>query len=214
MSEKKFINLSGQYYLDSLTEEQLAQNPFDQFKKWFHEVKEKGMDYPEAMNIATVNAEGQISSRIVLMKTIEEDGIVFFTNYDSHKGKDLAFNPNIAANFFWAGMERQVRIEGVVEKTTREESQAYFDTRPRGSQMGAWISKQSDTVTTREEMETTFADFEKEHEGKDLEVPPFWGGYKIKIQKFEFWQGRPSRLHDRLVYDLVDDNWEIKRLWP
>ena len=214
MSEKKFINLSGQYNLDSLEESQIDPNPINQFKYWFAEICEKGIDHPEAMNIATSSKEGRISSRIVLMKTIEEDGIIFFTNYESHKAKEMEINPFIAANFFWGAMERQVRIEGKVEKISQEESQAYFATRPRGSQMGAWISKQSDKVATREEMEKALAAFEKEYEGKDLEVPPFWGGFKLKIDRIEFWQGRPSRLHDRLVYELAGADWKIKRLWP
>lgn len=214
MAEKKFINLSGQYHLSSLDKDQLAMDPMVQFRKWFAEVCEQGVDYPEAMNIATSNSEGRLSSRIVLMKTIEDDGIIFFTNYESHKGQEMEENPYVAANFFWGAQERQVRIEGKVEKISREESQAYFETRPRGSQMGAWISQQSYEAVSREEMEAKLAEFEKEHEGKAIEVPPFWGGYKIKVDRMEFWQGRPNRLHDRLAYELIDGKWDLKRLWP
>jgi len=214
MNEKKFINHSGQYHLSSLDEKDLMSNPMDQFKQWFEDICNQGQEHPEAVNIATINAQGRISSRVVLMKKIEDDGIIFFTNYNSQKAKEMDAHPQIAATFFWGSQEKQVRMEGKVSRISRQESQAYFETRPRGSQIGAWVSKQSDQVTSRLQMEETLAEFEKELEDKQVSLPPFWGGYKLVIDKIEFWQGRPSRLHDRLVYELVNSTWEIKRLWP
>lgn len=214
MSEKKYVTDSGQYYLDSLTEAQILKDPIEQFKNWFSEINEKEISYPEAMTISTAGKDGRVSSRVVLMKIIEEDGLVFFTNYESEKATMLQENPFIACNFFWKEMQRQVRIEGKVSKISKEESNAYFQTRPKGSQIGAWISKQSGPVSSREEMDEAYAAFEQKHADEVIEVPPFWGGFKVEAMKWEFWQGRPSRLHDRIVFEKEASEWKVSRLWP
>lgn len=209
-----FIDYRDEYNLDQLSKKDVNVDPMKQFRTWFHEAKTAECDYPEAFNLATSDKDGVISSRIVLMKLIEEDGFVFFTNYDSHKASNMENNQHIAASFFWTKLERQVRFQGTIEKVDREVSEAYFATRPRGSQLSAWVSKQSQEAESREEMEALKAEMEAKFEGKEIPAPPFWGGYKITIHNVEFWQGRPSRLHDRIVYEKEGNDWNIKRIWP
>jgi pyridoxamine 5'-phosphate oxidase len=209
----KIANIRSDYTMKGLEEEDLHRNPLNQFEKWFEEVLSSGLEEPNAMLLSTVN-NGKPSSRIVLLKDLDF-GFKFFTNYDSKKGQQIAENPNVALTFFWKELERQVRIEGTAEKVTSKESDEYFASRPRGSQIGAWVSQQSAAIASREVLEITHADLERKFEGDDIPRPAHWGGYRVTPNYIEFWQGRPSRLHDRLAYTrLSQDDWKIERLSP
>lgn len=190
-------------------------NPFIQFEKWFKQAIASQALEPNAMNLATLSENGRPTSRIVLLKGVENSQFVFYTNYQSQKGKELEVNPACAINFFWPELERQVRIEGVASRVSAEVSDSYFQSRPRASQIGAWASPQSTMIKERSILEERVLQIEKKY--KDLKVlprPKQWGGYGITPFEIEFWQGRPSRLHDRIVYTLVDDKWTINRLAP
>ena len=191
-------------------------SPIEQFKQWMQESIESQIPEPTAMNLATVNEQGRPTSRIVLLKGIELGGFVFYTNYESRKGKELARNPYACLNFHWVEMERQVRIEGKVEKVPAEVSDKYFHSRPRGSRIGAHVSEQSKAIPGREVLERRYEELvEKYGEEKPVERPSHWGGYVLKPEAVEFWQGRPSRLHDRILYELqADGSWSKKRLSP
>jgi pyridoxamine 5'-phosphate oxidase len=193
-----------------LLEHGASPNPFEQFDLWFADAA--GLPEPNAMALATVT-DGQPSVRMVLLKERDARGFVFFTNYGSRKGRDLTANPHAALLFFWATLQRQIRIEGTVERVAREESAAYFRTRARGAQVGAWASLQSEIVS-REELEARVSEIEAEYEGREVPVPPFWGGFRVKPASFEFWQGRTHRLHDRLRYVPDGAAWRIERLAP
>lgn len=211
------MNLSEirqEYQKKSLEKNAVDANPVHQLEKWLEEAK--GAECPEytAMTVATANAEGQPSMRIVLLKYVKEDSLYFFTNYRSRKGKDLAINNKIAAHFFWPELERQVKIEGFVHKAAPEISDFYFKSRPHDSQISAVISNQSAEVADRETLETLWNEEAKKWEGKEIERPDYWGGYQIKPTRIEFWQGRPYRLHDRIAYQKSIDGWRIKRLAP
>lgn len=191
-------------------------HPFIQFEKWMEQAKEAQIIEPNAMTLATSNASGDVSTRTVLLKGLDELGFQFFTNYDSHKGQDLAANPKASITILWKELERQVCLQGVVEKTSREISAAYFHSRPYGSQIGAWVSeKQSGSIPDRAYLETRDAELrQKFPESEEVPLPDFWGGYRLIPTVIEFWQGRPSRLHDRLSYRKNGDTWEISRLSP
>lgn len=195
-----------------LLESQAAASPFDQFTLWFDQALAAAVPEPNAMTLATVDASGQPSARTVLIKNFDARGFVFFTNYDSRKGHDLAAEPRASLLFFWQPLERQVRIEGTVEKVSEAESDAYYESRPVGSRLGAWASPQSQP-TTREALEANELRY-REQFGDDPPRPPHWGGYRLVPHALEFWQGRPSRLHDRLRYRLTDGQWVIERLAP
>ncbi len=212
--EKPIADIRKEYTKASLLADEVAENPIEQFRKWFDEATSSDVLEPNAMNLAT--ADGQkISSRIVLLKDIDDDGLIFYTNYESNKGKQMADNPVVALNFFWPELERQVRFEGTVEKVNEERSLAYFHSRPRSSQIGAWVSPQSQVIEARDFLEKRVESFDKKFAGKDIPKPEHWGGYKVRPNLIEFWQGRPSRLHDRLVYNLHSTNkWKIERLSP
>jgi pyridoxamine 5'-phosphate oxidase len=200
------------HYLDTKT---VHINPIQQFNIWFDEAQASGITMPEAMSLATVSVDGKPSSRMVLLKEVNEHGFIFFTNYNSRKGKELVHNPNVALLFHWQPMERQVRIEGTVEKVSDEISEAYFQTRPRNSQLSAYISAQSEVVSGREELKRLYNDAEKKFEGHPIPRPEHWGGYLVKPARLEFWQGREGRLHDRVEYILQDNGvWKIQRLAP
>ncbi|WFF38774.1 pyridoxamine 5'-phosphate oxidase [Moraxella nasibovis] len=188
-------------------------NPLEQFKIWLNDAMTAKVNEPTAMNIATVDANGRPSSRMVLLKEVNDDGFVFFSNYDSRKGQALAVNPYISITFFWAELERQVRIEGVVEKLDERSSDEYFDSRPYTSRIGAWASEQSQVIADKSVIVKRAAMFGIKH---PLHVPrpPHWGGYLVRADKVEFWQGRPSRLHDRIRYRLDGDEWVVERLAP
>lgn len=209
-------NIRESYKFDSLEENQAKKNPFDQFKSWFEAYQSLGVKDYNAMAIATVNGQGVPENRIVLLKEMRPEGLVFFTNYNSAKGQSLAQNPNLSALFFWREQERQVRITGKVTKISREESVKYFNTRPYLSQIGAAASDQSKPVDSRTALEDKFNSFMKEFpEGTSVPTPEQWGGYLIRPEAFEFWQGREGRLHDRLEYRLSEEGkWYTQRIQP
>lgn len=208
--------LRKEYSLRSFSEQEAHPNPFKQFEIWFEEAVRSQVNEPNAMHLSTVGADGRPRGRMVLLKGLEENRFIFFTNYNSHKGQELAHNPYAALTFFWAELERQIRIEGKVEKVDTQYADAYFRSRPRGAQIGAWVSAQSQIIPGRHYLEQQIQDWEKKFaEVEDIPRPPYWGGYALCPDYMEFWQGRPNRLHDRLCYRLIaDSNWQISRLSP
>lgn len=212
--EVDVANLRKNYTSGGLNEVDLLENPVDLFKKWLREAVHSEVPEPNAMSLATVSADGSPSARIVLLKGIGEQSIQFYTNYNSNKGKELDMNPYAAVNFWWAELERQVRMKGDVEKVSREESDEYFQSRPRESQLGAWASEQSSEIAGRAELRKSFENIARKFGNDPVPTPDFWGGYEIKLNEIEFWQGRPGRLHDRILYTLENDHWNYKRLQP
>lgn len=202
------------YKRSVLSESTAGNDPFTLFSLWFSEAKEEGEPEPNAMSLATVDKAGQPSVRIVLLKGLIRNEFQFFTNYLSDKGKDIADNNHVALNFFWPKLERQVRIEGIATKLSKEESQSYFQIRPRESQIGAHTSNQSSVVPSREFLEEKFAALSKEWDGKEIPMPEFWGGYSVYPTKIEFWQGRVGRLHDRILFEKQNESWFRSRLSP
>jgi pyridoxamine 5'-phosphate oxidase len=208
-------DIRKEYMLETLDEMGAEANAIRQFDKWWQEATTSTIDEINAMTLATATPDGKPSARIVLLKGYDDNGFVFFTNYESNKGKELAANPNACLVFFWKELERQVRLEGRVEKVSNEESDAYFFSRPQGSQVGAWASPQSTVIDNREVIEANVTKYTSQLELQPLQRPPHWGGYRLKPQLIEFWQGRESRLHDRLQYTLqTNDEWKIERLAP
>lgn len=198
-----------------LTRKNVDPNPFKMFEQWFQEASEAEPVLPEAVSLATATREGRLSSRMVLLKDFDETGFVFYTNYESRKGMELAENPNAALVFYWRQLERQICITGTVSKVSREESEAYFRTRPRGSQIGALTSSQSRVVASREVLEKRFQQLMAEYEGREVPVPSYWGGYRLSPATIEFWQGRSDRLHDRFLYKRQSGGpWQLERLSP
>ncbi|MBI1803224.1 MAG: pyridoxamine 5'-phosphate oxidase [Ignavibacteriae bacterium] len=198
-----------------LDEQTVPPDPITEFKAWYDEATAVQPILPNAMSLATATPDGKPSVRIVLLKSFDAHGFVFYTNYNSRKSKELALNPNVELAFWWPMLEHQVRIEGVVEKVSSQESDEYFQTRPRESQIGAHASPQSDVIATREELDRRMEMLEKQFAGKLVPRPPHWGGYRVKPSRIEFWQGRQSRLHDRIVYTLRGNgSWKIQRLAP
>ena len=190
-------------------------NPFKQFEQWFQAAVAAEPVLPEAVSLATATREGRLSSRMVLLKDFDERGFVFYTNYESRKGAELAENPNAALVFYWRQLERQICITGTVSKVSREESEAYFRTRPRGSQIGALTSSQSQVVASREVLENRFQQLMAEYEGGEIPLPSYWGGYRLSPATIEFWQGRSDRLHDRFLYKRQSSGqWQLERLSP
>jgi pyridoxamine 5'-phosphate oxidase len=189
-------------------------NPFRQFEFWFEQALAAQLLEPNAMTLATVTAEGKPDARIVLLKGFDDRGFVFYTNFHSHKGQQLAANPHAALVFLWGDLERQVRIVGSVEKATNEEADNYFYSRPLGSRLGAWASTQSEVVPSREHLLERMTEFEAQYKDREIPRPEHWGGFRVIPTEFEFWQGRPSRLHDRLRYRLQNGEWGVDRLAP
>jgi pyridoxamine 5'-phosphate oxidase len=211
----KVSDVRREYSLAGLSEEDLAADPITQLRLWLDEARAVLPEEFTAMILATADAGGRPAARVVLLKGLDERGLVFYTHYDSDKGRDLAANPRAALVFYWAPLDRQVRIEGTVEKTSREESEAYFASRPRGSQLGAWASHQSRPLNGREELERQVEAAAERFADGDIPLPDGWGGFRVRPEVVEFWQGRPSRLHDRLRY--VQDpevGWRVERLAP
>jgi pyridoxamine 5'-phosphate oxidase len=207
-------DLRQDYRQQALLESQADPDPMRQFQQWFDQALAADLLEPNAMTLATVDASGQPSARIVLLKAIEPQGFTFFTNYIGRKGQELAANPKAALVFWWGELERQVRIEGNVAPISAEESDAYFHSRPIGSQLGAWASEQSRVIDNRDVLETRLAEFKTQYEGQVIPRPAHWGGYRLTPHAIEFWQGRSNRLHDRLLYTLVSDTWQRVRLAP
>lgn len=208
-------DLRRDYSLAGLAEANADLDPFRQFQRWLQDAVAALVTEPNAMTLATVDlTTGQPSARIVLLKGLDDRGFVFFTNYASRKASELDHDAKAALVFNWVDLERQVRIEGTVEKVTREESDLYFHQRPRKSQLAAWAATQSAPLTSREELERLYAAREAEFDGKDVPLPPTWGGYRVIPHHIEFWQGRQSRLHDRLVYVRQGDHWTRSRIAP
>ena len=203
------------YQMQSLLEKDVDSNPFNQFNAWWDDVLKSELDEVNAMTLATASSTGIPSARIVLLKSVSEQGFVFFTNYNSNKGKELEENPNACLVFFWKELERQIRITGKAKKVSAAESDEYFLSRPEGSRIGAWASPQSQVIASREIIEENTAKYEAEFAAGNIIRPPHWGGYIVMPEAFEFWQGRPNRLHDRIQYSLQkEDNWKIERLAP
>jgi len=204
----------GQGVVQGIPEAAADRDPIDLFEEWFKAARESGLFLPESMALATATSTGAPSVRMVLHKGVDERGFVFYTNYDSRKASELDANPQAALCFHWAVLERQVRVEGVVERVAQQESEAYFATRARGSRIGAWASRQSAPLPAREALEERVRHFEKEYPGADVPLPPFWGGYVLRPARIEFWQGKADRLHERLVFTREGDAWTTQRLHP
>jgi pyridoxamine 5'-phosphate oxidase len=208
-------DLRVDYRRGGLSESDVDPDPIVQFQRWFAQARQAVSKEPNAMTLATATAEGQPSARIVLLKGVDANGFTFYSNYESQKGRELLENPHAALVFYWAELERQVRIQGTVEKVSREESEAYFHSRPRGSQLGALASRQSRVIAGRQALEERLAQLEQNLGGAAVPLPEDWGGFRLRPESIEFWQGRPNRLHDRLRYlKDGDGNWRVERLSP
>jgi len=208
-------NLRRDYALAGLRRADLERDPIAQFQKWFQQAQAANLPEPNAMTLATSDRQGHPSVRTVLLKEVGERGFVFFTNYESRKGRELEWNPNAALHFFWPQLERQVSVAGSVSRVPVEESVAYFKTRPKASRLAAWVSNQSEPIPDRAILEKRMAALMAKYPGEEVPLPPNWGGFCIAPHRMEFWQGRPSRLHDRFEYiKLLDSTWQVERLAP
>ncbi len=188
--------------------------PLERFRAWFREAEEAGVEFPEVMTLATATADGAPSARMILLKGVDEDGFVFYTGYGSRKADELAANPRAALVLYWQPLGRQVRVEGDVERVSEAESAAYFASRPRGSQLAAWASQQSRPLESRDELERRYAELEREYEGREVPLPPHWGGFRLRPDAIEFWQHRDNRLHDRVRYTRAREGWRAEVLSP
>ncbi|MDB4901515.1 MAG: pdxH [Mucilaginibacter sp.] len=215
MNQEDIKNLRVEYTTASLSETTTKADPIKQFEIWFNEAQEAHVPERNAMTLSTATNDGRPSARVVLLKGFYDAGFIFFTNYLSRKGKEINKNPVGALTFFWPGLERQIRIEGTIEKVSKEESEKYFHSRPKNSQIGALASPQSQEIADRKILEDKWSELAAEYEDKEVPKPSYWGGYILKPRLIEFWQGRPSRLHDRILYKKIDNkNWKKARLAP
>jgi pyridoxamine 5'-phosphate oxidase len=214
MNSDDLARVRKEYSRHALDESDVDLNPLVQFNRWFQEALNAALSEPNAMVLATATPEGKPSARVVLLKGYDERGMVFFTNYEGRKSVELHANPYAALAFYWIELERQVRIEGTVEKTTRQESEEYFRTRPLESRLSAWASKQSTVIPSRNFLEQKMTDLKSRYENQEVPLPAFWGGFRLQPQMFEFWQGRENRLHDRIRYTQRGGVWVIERLSP
>lgn len=213
--DRSVADLRREYTRAGLREEDLTPDPTDQFGRWFEEALAANLHEPNAMTLATATPDGSPSARIVLLKGFDERGFVFYTNYEGRKAREIKANPRVSLVFYWGELERQIRIEGGVSRVPEEESDTYYESRPRGSRLGAWVSEQSRPVEDRSVLEDRVRELEARYEDQDILRPPFWGGYRVEPESMEFWQGRESRLHDRLVYRRsAEGGWKIERLQP
>jgi pyridoxamine 5'-phosphate oxidase len=213
-SDDDLARVRKEYSRHSLDELDVDLNPLVQFHQWLEEATKAGLPEANAMVLATASPDGRPSARVVLLKDYDERGFVFYTNYDGRKSVELAVNPHAAILFYWGELERQVRIEGTVEKTSKQESEEYFKTRPFESRLSAWASKQSTVIPSRIYLEEKMSDLNSRYANREIPLPPFWGGFRLQPQVFEFWQGRENRLHDRVRYMLQGGVWQIERLSP
>jgi len=207
-------NLREEYKRAALDRDTLDQDPMEQFKAWFSQARESQLQEPNAMILATVDPDGQPWTRTVLLKKLDERGLVFFTNFESRKAHQISVNNKVSALFLWLGLERQVSINGSVERISSAESLAYFISRPLGSRLGAWTSQQSSIIKSRSLLEAKLQEMKRKFSDGEVPLPSFWGGYRIRPESFEFWQGRQNRLHDRFIYTKADDAWDLERLQP
>ena len=210
----KSVVTLGQGVMQGLPEATDDRNPIELFGEWFEQAKESGILLPESASLATASRDGVPSSRMVLLKSFAADGFVFYTNYGSRKAREMDENPNASLLLHWVVLERQVRVEGSVERVGSEESEAYFRTRTRGSQIGAWVSRQSEELEGRSVLTRQEKEIEQRFKGQDVPFPPFWGGYRLIPEHIEFWQARLNRLHDRLLFTRADGGWAVSRLYP
>lgn len=214
--QKDLGNYRKSYEKKELLESEVGDNPMTLFQKWFHEVEAaEATDEPNAMSLSTMGEDGYPKTRVVLLKRFTHEGFIFYTNYQSEKGKAVLNHPQVCLSFFWSAMERQVIIKGSAEKLAENLSDGYFESRPKGSQLGAWASNQSEVVPSRAYLEESLEKLEQQYQGKEVPRPPHWGGFLIRPVSIEFWQGRPNRLHDRIRFELqADYHWKVERLAP
>lgn len=214
MENRNLADIRSDYSKEQLSEESVNRDPIRQFSVWLDEALAAKVSEPTAMAVATVDPHGKPSSRIVLLKGVDETGFVFFTNYTSKKGTDIATNANVSLHFFWPELERQVIVSGTASRVSSEVSKEYFSSRPRASQIGAWASHQSSVLDNRKHLEDRVTELEARFGDEPIPCPDFWGGFCVKASRIEFWQGRPSRLHDRIVFERIGNDWTIRRLSP
>ena len=211
---KRIQNLRIDYSGKILDLDKINKNPIDEFKKWFKEAQKKNILEPNAMTLSTISSKGNINSRTVLLKGINDKGFIFYTNYESKKGKDINFNSNVSLVFLWKELEKQIIVKGNAKKISKKDSEKYFQSRPRSSRIAAWASNQSKILSFDNELKDRFLEYEEKFRNKDIPLPDFWGGFLVEPKSIEFWIGRKSRMHDRILYSRNQKNWGIQKLYP